>query len=279
MGIVNTGPDSFSDPGRRARARLVERAREQASSGAALIDIGGESGRTDRPPVTEREEVARVVPVIEPLAADGLLVSVDTWREPVARAALGAGAAVVNDVSGLADPRLAEACAEAGAGLVITHTRTPPKRKRFPRYADVVGDVVALLRERAEEALRRGVAKEQLILDPGIDLAKTPAQSVEVLRRLDELHALGRPLLLAVSRKDFVGALTGQPPGRRLAGSLAALAEAVDRGASILRVHDVAAARDYLRVRAGLRGESPVPADLRLGMALRRESEAPMRKT
>jgi dihydropteroate synthase len=278
MGIVNTGPDSFSDPGRRAPARLVERAREQASSGAALIDVGGESGRTDRPPVTEREEVARVVPVIEPLAAEGLLVSVDTWRASVARAALAAGAAIVNDVSGLADPLLAEACAEVGAGLVITHTRTPPKRKRFPRYSDVVEDIVALLGERAEEAIRRGVAEEQLVFDPGIDLAKTPAQSIEVIRRLDELRALGRPLLVAVSRKDFVGALTGQPPGQRLAGSLAALAEAVDRGAAILRVHDVAAARDYLCVRAALRGERPVPAGLRLRVGLRREPEAPMRK-
>jgi dihydropteroate synthase len=216
-----------------------------------------------------------VVPVIERLAAEGLLVSVDTWRAPVARAALAAGAAMVNDVSGLADPRVAEACAEVGAALVITHTRLPPKRKGFPRYADVIEDVAALLRERAKEARRRGVEQEQLIFDPGIDLAKTPAQSVEVLRRLDELRALGRPLLVAVSRKDFVGALTDRPPGERLAGTLAALAEAVDRGRAILRVRDVTAARDHLKVRAVLRGESTVPPAPRLRYALRREPEMP----
>jgi dihydropteroate synthase len=271
MAIVNASPDSFSDPSRPGPEGLVERARELAAAGAALIDVGGESGRTDRPAVSEGQEIARVVPVIEPLAAEGLLVSVDTWRAPVARAALAAGAAMVNDVSGLADPHLAEACAEVGAGLVITHTRLPPKRKGFPDYDDVIEDVTALLRERAEEARRRGVGQEQLVFDPGIDLAKTPAQSVEVLRRLGELHALGRPLLVAVSRKDFLGALTERPPRERLAGTLAALAEAVDRGAAILRVHDVAAARDYLRVRAALRGESPVPADLHLEVALRRE--------
>jgi dihydropteroate synthase len=267
MGIVNVSPDSFSDPGRRAPRGLVKRARELADAGAALIDVGGESGRTDTPAIPERKEVARVVPVIERLAAEGLLVSVDTWRAPVARAALAAGAVMVNDVSGIADPRLAEACAEAGAALVITHTRLPPKRKGFPRYADVVEDVAALLRERAEEARRRGVGQEQLVFDPGIDLAKTPAQSVEVLRRLGELRALGRPLLVAVSRKDFVGALTDRPPRERLAGTLAALAEAADQSAAILRVHDVAAARDYLHVRAALRGESPAPPDLRLGVA------------
>ena len=275
MGIVNGSPDSFSDPGRRFRGGLVERARNLAAGGAALIDVGGESGRSDRPAISEREAVGRVVPVIERLAADGLLVSVDTWRAPVARAALAVGAEMVNDVSGLSDPRVADACAEAGAALVITHTRLPPKRKGFPGYADVVEDVAALLRERAEEARRRGVRREQLVFDPGIDLAKTPAQSVEVLRRLGELRTLGRPLLAALSRKDFVGALTLRRPSERLAGSLAALAEAVDRGAAILRVHDVTEVRDYLRVRATLRGESPVPADLRLAVALRRETEAP----
>jgi dihydropteroate synthase len=271
MGIVNVSPDSFSDPEPSTQAELVERARELDAAGAALIDVGGESGRTDRAAVDEGEEITRVVPVIEPLAAEGLLVSVDTWRAPVARAALAAGAAMVNDPSGLIDPEVAQACAETDAALVITHTRLPPKRKGFPPYADVVEDVAALLRERAEEARRRGVSDVQLVFDPGIDLAKTPAQSVEVLRRLDELHALGRPLLVAVSRKDFVGALTERPPRERLAGTLAALGEAVDRGAAILRVHDVAAAGDYLRVRAAVLGESPVPPDLHLDVALRRE--------
>jgi dihydropteroate synthase len=275
MGIVNASPNSFSDPGGRGSEQLVHQARELAASGAALIDVGGESGRTDKPAVPEDEEAARVVPVIERLAAEGLVVSVDTWRAPVAAAALAAGAAMVNDVSGLADPLVADACAEAGAALVITHTRLPPKRKGFPDYADLVDDVVTLLRERADEARRRGVGLEQIIFDPGVDLAKTPAQSVELIRRLPELRALGRPLLLAISRKDFVGALTGRPPRERLAGTLAALGEAADRGAAILRVHDVAAARDYLRVRAGLRGESHVPTGLRLDASLRRERGEP----
>jgi dihydropteroate synthase len=276
MGIVNASPDSFSDPGGRSPDRLVQHARELAAAGAALIDVGGESGRTDMPAVSEDEETARVVPVIERLAAEGLVVSVDTWRAPVAAAALAAGAAMVNDVSGLADPRVADACAAAGAALVITHTRLPPKRKGFPDYADLLEDVATLFRDRADEARRRGVGHEQIVFDPGLDLAKTPAQSVELLRGLAELRALGRPLLLAISRKDFVGALTGRPPRERLAGTLAVLGEAVDGGAAVLRVHDVAAARDYLRVRAALRGESHVPADLRLDAALLRErGEAP----
>jgi dihydropteroate synthase len=279
MGIVNASPDSFSDPARRGLEGLVKRARQLAGAGAALIDVGGESGRTDTEAIPEQEEMARVAPVIERLAAEGLLVSVDTWRAPVARAALAVGAVMVNDVSGLADPGVADACAETGAALVITHTRLPPKRKGFPDYADVVEDVLALLRKRAEEARRRGVAEEQIVFDPGIDLAKTPPQSVEVLSRLGDLRELGRPLLVAISRKDFIGALTHRPPRDRLAGTLAALAESVDRGAAILRMHDIDAAHDYLKVRAALRGDSLVPGDLRLGVGLQREPEPPARSS
>jgi dihydropteroate synthase len=271
MGIVNAGPDSFSDPGRRGLDELVEVARAQVAAGAELVDVGGESGRTDRPAVSEQEEIDRVVPLVERLAGEGVAVSVDTWRSPVAAAALAAGAAMINDVSGLSDPELAEACAKTGAGLVVTHTRLPPKQKGFPDYEDVVGDVAGLLRERSAEARRRGVEEEQLVLDPGIDLAKTPAESVEVLRRLPELRELGRPLLLAVSRKDFVGALTERPPAGRLAGTLAAVGAAVEGGAAILRVHDVREATDYLRVRAALSGDADVPDDLELDEALRRE--------
>jgi dihydropteroate synthase len=270
MGIVNATPDSFSDrQGAKSVAELVERGRALAAEGAAIIDVGGESGRTDREPAPVDVEATRVVPVVEALAADGLRVSVDTWRAPVARAALAAGATIVNDVSALSDLELADACAQAGAQLVITHTRVAPKVKAFPDYDDVVADVIELLRERAEAAIERGVGEEQLIFDPGIDLAKTPAESVELLRRLPELAELGRPLLLAVSRKDFVGALTGRNPASRDAGTLAALGAAADAGASILRVHDVAAARDYLEVRAALaNGTAP---ELRLEGGLRRE--------
>jgi dihydropteroate synthase len=271
MGIVNAGPDSFSDPGARDIDELAALARAQVAAGAALVDLGGESGRTDRPAVPVEEEIERVVPPVERLASEGVAVSVDTWREPVARAALAGGAAMINDVSGLSDPELADACAETGAALVITHTRLPPKQKGFPGYADVIDDVAELLRERAAEALRRGVGDDQVVLDPGIDLAKTPAESVEVLKRLPELHALGRPLLLAVSRKDFVGALTRRPPAARLGGTLAALGAAVDGGAAILRVHDVAEAADFLRVRRALAEDGHVPDRLHLDEELRRE--------
>jgi dihydropteroate synthase len=259
MGIVNAGPDSFSDPGLRDPDELLQGAQLLVDEGATLIDVGGESGRTDREAVAVDEEIARVVPLVERLADEGVLVSVDTWRAPVARAALAAGAALINDVSALADPGVAEACAQHGAGLVVTHTRVPPKTKGFPDYPDVLADVATLLSERAETAVELGVERDALVLDPGIDLAKTPAESVELLRRLPELRSLGRPLLLAVSRKDFVGALTGRPPAARDAGTLAALGAAVDGGADVLRVHDVAAARDYLQVRAALDGEAEVP--------------------
>jgi dihydropteroate synthase len=273
MGIVNATPDSFSDPqGRKPLTALVERAMEHTAAGAALIDVGGESGRTDTEAVPVEDEIARVVPLVERLAERSVTVSVDTWRAPVARAALDAGAAMINDVSGLSDPEIAEACARTGAALVITHTRIPPKTKGFPPYRDVVADVVELLGERSNEARARGVAAEQLVLDPGIDLAKTPAQSVEVVRRLPAVRALGRPLLLSVSRKDFVGALTERAPAGRGAGTLAALGAAVEGGAAILRVHDVADARDYLAVRSALSGDGEVGAGLRLDPGLRREA-------
>jgi dihydropteroate synthase len=272
MGIVNATPDSFSDPqGPKEPAELAELARAQVEAGAALIDVGGESGRTDTDPIPVDEEIARVVPLVERLSGEGVTVSVDTWRAPVAQAALDAGAAMINDVSALSDPEIADACAQTGAALVITHTRIPPKTKGFPAYADVVEDVIAVLGERSEEARARGVSADQLVLDPGIDLAKTPAESVEVLRRLPELHVLGRPLLLAVSRKDFIGAITERSPAARLGGTLAAVGVAADGGASIIRVHDVAEARDYLAARAALQGASLARGASLLDPDLRRE--------
>jgi dihydropteroate synthase len=272
MGVVNATPDSFSDrQGVKSLDELVNRAHRLAADGAAWIDVGGESGRTDRPAVPVEEEISRVVAPIERLAADGLAVSVDTWRGPVARAALEAGARMVNDVSGLSDPSVAEACAAAGARLVITHTRVPPKVKGFPHYDDVVDDVREFLRERAALALERGVDEAALLFDPGIDLGKTPGESVELLRRLPELAELGPPLLVAVSRKDFVGALTERPPSERGAGTLAALGAAAAGGAAILRVHDVAAARDYLLVHGALHG-SGAGGGLHLPEELRREA-------
>jgi dihydropteroate synthase len=274
MAVLNAAPDSFSDPGSRRLSELIARGEEMAAQGAALIDIGGESGRTDRPAVPVEEEIARVERLVEALAARGLAVSIDTWRAPVARAALDAGAAMVNDVSGLSDPEVAAVCAQTRAALVLTHTRLPPKRKGFPIEGDMLQDVRALLADRMAEARRHGVAEEQLVLDPGIDLAKTPAQSVELLRRLEELGSLGRPLLVAVSRKDVLGALTERPPRDRLAGTLAAVGAAADGGAAIVRVHDVAEAADYLRVHAALRGDEVVDPDMRLDPGLRREPAA-----
>ncbi|HWM10958.1 MAG TPA: dihydropteroate synthase [Solirubrobacteraceae bacterium] len=264
MGIVNATPDSFSDAGDHPSLEArVERARELVEAGADLVDVGGESARGDRPPVGAAEEIERVVPVIEQVVRLGALVSVDTYKLEVAEAAVAAGAVLVNDVSGLRDPELAAVCARTGAGLVIMHTRVEPKGTLLDpdRYDDVVADVAGFLRERMEVAIARGVDPEQIVLDPGPDFAKTPAQTVAVLRRLDLVHALGRPLLMAVSNKDFLGALTGRPPRERLAGTLAAVAHGVESGAQVLRVHDVAAAVDFLRVRAALRGEIELAPD------------------
>jgi dihydropteroate synthase len=271
MGIVNASPESFSDGALvGGLEEQVERALAMRDEGADLIDVGGESGVSDRPPVDAAAEAARVVPLVERLAAEGVVVSVDTWKAEVARAALDAGAALVNDVSGLSEPGVAEACASAGAGLVVTHTRAAPKHKSFPGYADVVADVVSFLCERIGAARAHGVGEDQIVLDPGPDLAKLPAETVAVVRSLPAVAELGRPLLLALSRKDFVGALTGRPPRERLAGTLAAIAAGLDGGGSILRVHDVAPVADFVAVRSALRGEREVPAALRLDPSLRR---------
>jgi dihydropteroate synthase len=263
MGIVNATPDSFSDGGEHptleAQAALGA---ELLEAGADLLDVGGESARGDTPAVAAEEEIARVVPLVGRLAALGALVSVDTYKPEVAEAAIAAGAVLVNDVSGLRDASLADVCARSGAGLVLMHTRAAPKGTLLDpdHYEDVVADVAGFLHERMAIAVARGVDPEQLLLDPGPDFAKTPAQTVAVMRRFDALHELGRPLLLAISRKDFVGALTGRPPRERLAGTLAALAHGVEAGAQVVRVHDVAAAADFLRVRAALRGDVEVAA-------------------
>ncbi|HEY1282723.1 MAG TPA: dihydropteroate synthase, partial [Acidimicrobiales bacterium] len=209
--------------------------------------------------------------LVERLVAADMTVSVDTWKAAVARAVLGAGAHIINDVSGLRDVELADACAATGAALVLMHTRAEPKHKDFPHYDDVVADVVTFLRDGMALAADHGVAAEQLVLDPGPDFAKTPAETVTVLRHLDAVAALDRPVLLAVSRKDFIGALTRRPPKERDAGTLAAIVAGVDAGASILRVHDVAATADFLAVRAALRGDRPVDADLHLPVDLRRQ--------
>jgi dihydropteroate synthase len=264
MGIVNASPDSFSDAGDYPTLEAqAARGAELLEAGADLLDVGGESARGDRPAVAVAEEIERVVPLVERLAALGAVVSVDTYKPAVAEAAIEAGAVLVNDVSGLRDAALADLCARTGAGLVLMHTRVAPKGTLLEpdRYDDVVADVAGFLHERMTAAIAHGVDPEQLLLDPGPDFAKTPTQTVAVLRRLDALHALGRPLLLAISNKDFVGALTGRGPRERLAGTLAALAFGVEAGAHVVRVHDVAAAADFLRVLAALRGDVELAPD------------------
>jgi dihydropteroate synthase len=282
MGVVNASPDSFSDDhdddgSAHTLEQQVRLARELLDAGADLLDVGGESARTGVPPISVEQEIERVVPLIERIAAElgpTTTVSVDTYKPPVARAAIAAGATIVNDVSGLRDPDLAGVCADTGAALVLMHTRAAPKQRlQDPDLygEDVTGEVVAFLRERIELALAAGVAHEQLIVDPGPDFAKTPTQTIALLAHVERLHELGRPLLMAISRKDFIGALTSRPPRERLAGTLAALAHGLDRGAHVFRVHDVAAAADFLRVRAALRRELDTGRDLALAEELRYE--------
>jgi dihydropteroate synthase len=274
MGILNATPDSFYDGGRRRGIdALVEHGHRLLEQGADLIDIGGQSGVTNRPPVSVDEEIERVVPVIDAVAGQlGVVVSVDTYRSTVAREAIDAGAVLVNDPSGLSEMEIARVCASSGAALVVTHTRARPKQKLAnPRYADVTEDVKRFLRARLQIARSLGVEQDRLVVCPGPDLGKQPEQTVELLRRLDELGDLEAPILLSASRKDFVGALLGRPPRDRLAGTLAAIAHGVAHGARILRVHDVAETRDFLAVAAALSGDVEVPRGLRLENELRWE--------
>jgi dihydropteroate synthase len=261
MGIVNAGPDSFSDAVRLETLEAqVAHAHRLVCEGADIIDVGGESGVTYTPASAPDVEIGRVVPLVERLVADGVTVSVDTWKPAVAQAALDVGAAMINDTSGLADIGIAEVCAATGAALLVMHTRAAPKQERFVDYGgDVVTDVVDFLADRCAAARAAGVSADQIVLDPGPDFAKTPAETVDVLRAIARVAALGRPMLLAVSRKYFLGAITGRPPAERLAGTLAAIGWAADAGAAIIRVHDVAAAADLLRVRRVLAGEEDVP--------------------
>ena len=253
MGILNTTPDSVTDLHHLATVdQQLRYGEELAGGGADLVDVGGESGRTDRPATTPEEEERRVVPVIRSLSERGIACSIDTWRVSVAAAAIGAGAVIINDVSGLADFDMAGLTAETGVGLVIMHTRAAPKQELFPGYGDPIADVIDFLRGRTAAAARRGVHPDQIIVDPGPYYAKTPEESVEILRRLHELHVLDRPLLLAVSRKYFVGMITGRAPHERLGGTLAALAAGLDAGAQLVRVHDVAEVAAYLDVREAL---------------------------
>ncbi len=262
MGIVNIGSDSVADPlSLDTLEAQVEFAMRQSAAGAHILDIGVQSGRTDTAVLPEEQEIERLVPLVRALAERELVVSVDTWRAGVAEAAIEAGAALINDVGGLVDEQLADVVGAGGAGLVVMHTRAAPKQEHFPGYEDATADILAFLEQRMQLALSRGVAREQIVIDPGLDYAKTPQESIEVLRGLSELQRLDRPILLAVSRKYFIGMLAGAPPEKRLAGTLAAIEYGVGAGAHIVRVHDVAHVAEFLRVRSALRGEGTAELD------------------
>jgi dihydropteroate synthase len=253
MGIVNVTPDSFSDGGHFLDSRAaIDHGRRLAEQGADLLDIGGESTRPGSEPVGIEEEVRRVLPVVEALAGSvPVPLSVDTTKAEVARRALEAGAHLVNDITALrGDPEMAEVIASSGAGVVLMHMQgTPATMQREPTYRDVVAEVAGFLEERLRFAEAAGVAPEQVAVDPGIGFGKTAEHNWELLRRLDVLANLGRPVCLGVSRKRFLGALTGRGVHERLAASLAVACHALCRGvAHILRVHDVAETRDAVAV-------------------------------
>jgi dihydropteroate synthase len=254
MGVVNVTPDSFSDGGLYLDAdAAVAHGRRLASEGADILDIGGESTRPGSEGVTAEEELRRVLPVVEGLAGAGPRLSIDTTKVAVARAAVEAGASIVNDVSAFRfEPELAGLVAGAGIDCCLMHMLGEPRTmQKDPRYDDVVADVKAFLEERLAFAVGEGVAEERVWLDPGIGFGKTAAHNLELLRRLDEIVAIGRPVVVGTSRKSFLGKLTGgRGEGERLPGTIATNVIAIERGASVFRVHDVAPVRDALLVAA-----------------------------
>jgi dihydropteroate synthase len=257
MGVVNVTPDSFSDGGLYFEAgAAIAHGEELARAGAAILDVGGESTRPGSGPVEAEEELRRVRPVIEGLAAGGARVSVDTSKAVVAAAALDAGAEIVNDVTALrGDPEMAAACAEREATVVLMHMRgQPPTMQDAPAYDDVVEDVRAFLGERLEAAVGAGIAEERIWLDPGIGFGKTDEHNLELLGRLSELGGLGRPLVVGPSRKGFIGRIDGSPARQRLGGTIASAVLAAAEGAEVLRVHDVAEVAQALRVATAVLG-------------------------
>jgi len=258
MGVVNVTPDSFSDGGLFLEAdAAVEHGKRLAAEGADILDVGGESTRPGSEGVSEEEELRRVQPVVERLAAASHRVSIDTAKVGVARAALDAGAVIVNDVTAFRrSPELAGLVAERGAGCVLMHMLGEPRTmQEDPRYEDVVSEVKAFLEERLAFAVSEGVPKERVWLDPGIGFGKTVEHNLELLRRLDEIVAIGRPVVIGTSRKSFLGKLTGgRGEGERLPGTIATNVIALEHGASVFRVHDVAQVRDALAVAAATFG-------------------------
>jgi len=262
MGILNATPDSFSDGGTfQSLEKAVKRALEMVEEGADIIDIGGESTRPGADPVQASEEIARTVPIIGKLRAQtDCLISIDTQKAEVARAAVAAGADIINDVSALADPEMAAVAAETGAGLVLMHMQgTPETMQDHPNYADAVSEVRNFLEERALLAMRNGVSSRQIVLDPGIGFGKDDENNLALLRGIPVLAAVGCPVLIGVSRKSLIGRLLGRDVSDRLAGSLALAAFSVMRGAHLLRVHDVKESCDAIRLLDTLRIQGTHP--------------------
>lgn len=251
MGVLNVTPDSFSDGGRYARLPLaLERAREMVAEGAAVIDVGGESTRPGAPPVGVEEELRRVLPVVEALAAElPVPISVDTGTPEVIRAAGAAGAGLVNDVRALRVPGALEAAAAAGVSVCLMHMQGEPgTMQASPRYDDVVGEVVRFLEERVAACEAQGIPRSRILLDPGFGFGKALEHNLRLLARLDRLAAVGLPVLVGMSRKSMIGALLDAPVHRRLYGGLAAAVWAVMRGARVVRTHDVRATVEALAV-------------------------------
>ena len=257
MGILNVTPDSFSDGGEFFDPeRAVARAQTMLGEGAQVVDVGGESTRPGSDPVSPEEELCRVLPVIQGILAarPDAVVSLDTYRASTAAAALDTGARLINDVTALSDPRMADLVAERGCPVILMHMLGEPKTmQKDPRYEDVVREVRDFLAHRAERAIRAGVTEENIVLDPGIGFGKTVEHNLALLNRLDALVALGFPVLVGASRKSFLGKVSGREPESRLFGTIATNVLAYERGATIFRVHDVRANREALEVASAIR--------------------------
>jgi dihydropteroate synthase len=255
MGVVNVTPDSFSDGGLFLDpGKAVAHARRLIEEGADLLDIGGESSRPGAEGVPAREESARILPVLKGLRDAPVPVGVDTVKPEVMRAALGEGAAMINDINALRAPGALEAVATSDAGVCLMHMQGAPRTMQAdPSYDDVVAEVSAFLGERARAAEAAGVAHGRIMIDPGFGFGKKAGHNLELLRRLGEIATLGYPVLAGLSRKSTLGAITGRPPSERTAASLAAALLAVEGGARIVRVHDVAATKDALAIWSAVR--------------------------
>ena len=262
MGIVNLTDDSFSDGGRYLEpAVAIDHARQLAAEGADILDLGAESTRPGAAPVSESEELDRLLPVLEALVPLGRPISVDTMKPRVMQVAIEAGASMVNDVRALREAGALEAVARSDAALCLMHMQGEPRTMQHaPRYDDVLAEVAAFLAERARACRAAGIAADRIVLDPGYGFGKTPLHNLHLLAHQRSIADLGYPLLAGLSRKSLIGHITGRAVGDRLAGSLAAALIAVQRGAKIVRVHDVAPTRDALAVWAALdeAGRSPI---------------------